>query len=271
MKRIIITIYLVINVFTVFCQTPPNEFFKGLDLVTTKPHEAKKEFQSAIIKDSTFHGSYHFLGVIYLNDKAMDSAIICFKKSILLNTKNGSHTREMAYARLILAYLYKLDFTNSFIVAKDALYQYPENNVIKQYLKDVCLWSFYINHNGLDSSYLTTDLKEEYIVNSVPEEYLILRTLRINDEPLNFESQMLLMEEKANYDVLTCSQKKSGSEIELKFRLNWDFKTEKGGRVVNTDNIYNNSELLIHERIGALLVDDSNIDILKEYEKLSRK
>lgn len=269
-KRLIIAFFL-INAVSVFSQTPPEEFFKGLDLLTVNNQQAKKEFLIARDKDTLFHGTYHFLGVIYLDENKVDSAILCFKKSIVLNKGNVNHTREMAYIRLIDTYLYKHDFFNSFSEAWEAYQLYPDNNTITQDLKDVCLWSFYINHNSLDSTYLSPELKNEYVVNSVPEEYLILREIKINDQYLIFNGQNLVTKKGISYDILSCTLSKSDKKIDVKYKLNWNLNKDFGGKVANTINVYSNLEFPIYERIGARLVEDPKIDLKQEIEKLKEK
>jgi tetratricopeptide (TPR) repeat protein len=269
-KQLIIILFL-INTISVFSQTPPEEFFKGLDLLNIDIKQAKKEFLIARDKDTLFHGTYHFLGVIYLDENKVDSAIFCFKKSIALNKENVNHTREMAFVRLIDTYLYKHDFFNSFSVAWEAYQLYPDNNVLTQDLKDVCLWSYYINHNNLDSTYLSPELKNEYIVNSVPEEYLILRKIRINDQYLIFNGQSLAKKKGGYYDILSCILSKSNEEVDVKYKLNWNPNKDFGGKIANTNNVYINLEFPIYERIGARLVEDPKIDLKQEIEKLKDK
>jgi len=264
-------IILSIRSLTAFGQTLPVEFFKGLDLLNTDQKKAKQEFLTALRLDTLFHGTYHFLGVIYLEENKTDSAICCFKKSIQLNKDNNRHTKEMTYVRLIDTYLYQHDFDNSFSTAWEAYKQYPDNNSISQGLKDVCLWSFYTKYNNLDLSYLSSTLKDEYIVNSIPEEYLILRRIRINDQYLIFDSQSLVTKKKVNYDVLSCSLPKSHETYDIKFKLNWDLSKDFGGHVVNTVNVYLNTNNPIYERIGAKLVSDSKIDLKNEIESLQDK
>jgi hypothetical protein len=264
------TSFLLIMVFYSFSQTPPDEFYKGLDLLNNNKAKAKQEFINACKKDSLFNGSFHFLGVIYLDENLIDSSIFCFKKSIDLNKENVNHTKEMTYVRLYDTYLKKLDFDNSFLIALEAFKLYPDNKTILQGLKDICLWSFYIKHNDLDSSYLASEIRDEYVVNSVPEEYLIIRKIRINDHYLIFNSQKLIKKKGVNYDIISCTLSKSEKSYDVKFRLNWDLDKDFGGKVANTDNVYSNSEFPIYERIGALLVSDSKIDITKEIEKLMK-
>jgi tetratricopeptide (TPR) repeat protein len=266
-KQIVLITILFISV-TTLCQTPPDEFFKGLDLLEINQKQAKKEFLLAVKKDSLFYGSYHFLGVIYLNDNQLDSAINSFKKSIDLNTNNGNHTREMAFIRLIDTYLIQQNFVNAFNSAWEAYIQYTDNKIVERYLKDVCLWSFYINHANLDPSYLLKDLKEEYIVNSVDEEYLILRRIQINGQNLIPSGQRLIQKKKTSYDVISCQISESGETIDVPFKLNWDLGKYFGGTISNTKSVYDNQENPIYERIGALLISDPEQDLKQAIEEI---
>jgi len=177
----------------------------------------------------------------------------------------------MSYSRLVDAYLYTHDFQNSFNVAWEANQKYPESKTLELNLKDVCLWSFYINHNELDSTYLSSEVKDEYVVNSVPEEYLIVRKLRIDDHYLMVNSQALKSEKGAMYDVLTCSISNTKKNIDLKFKLNWDMGKDFGGKVTDTDKVYSNKDLSVYERIGALYIKDSDINLEKEIKKVLKK
>jgi len=267
-KRQIVLFFILFISITTLCQTPPEEFFKGLDLLEVNQTQAKREFLLAVKKDSLFHGSYHFLGVIYLNDNKLDSAIYNFKKSIDLNRNNGNHTREMAFVRLIDTYLIQLDFVNAFNSAWDAYIQYTDNKTIERYLKDVCLWSFYITHANLDPSYLSKDIKEEYIVNSVDEEYLIIRRLQINGQYLTPSGQRLVQKKKASYDIISCHVPDSGETIDVSFKLNWDMRKYFGGTITNTKSVYDNQENPIYERMGALLINDPKQELKKAIEEI---
>ena len=249
-------------------QNPPQEFFLGMDLLASDLVKAKKEFKIAYQKDSLFHGSSHFLGVIYLRENSYDSAVYFLKKSISLSTENVNHTKEMTYVRLIDAHLNSFNFNNAFSTAWDAFLDYPDNNVIARSLKDICLWSFYIRHNKLDSSYLSSMLKNEYIVNSVPEEYLIMRRIRIDDNALSVISQRVAKIKKKDYDIISCSYIQGKEPIDIRFFINWDMNKYFGGHVADTKSVYEDSNKPIYERIGALLVDDSKIDLNREIKKL---
>jgi tetratricopeptide (TPR) repeat protein len=270
MKKLFLALF-ILQSLSLIGQNPPEDFFKGLELIKNDAKAAKIKFLSAIKEDTSFHGSYHFLGVIYLDENKNDSAAACFKKSIFLNKENARQSREMTFVRLIDAYLYQLDFENAFNTALEAIQWHPDNHVIKQSLGDLCLWSFYIKHNGLNPEYLSRELKAEYIVNSIPEEYLILRKIRVNDHYLVFSSQKRVKIKKKHYDIISCTLSKSKEPIDVKFRINWDINTIAAGKTADTKTIYANKKLPIYERIGALLISDTDIDLENEIDKLMKE
>lgn len=271
-KRLsIFFIIIFIFVSKIYGQNPPEEFFTGLDLMKSNESLAKIQFMKAITKEPSFHGAYHFLGVILLNENKKDSAIGYFIKSIDLNKENINHTKEMTYVRLIDTYLMVYDYAKSFDTALEAVNLFPENQPIMQSLKDACLWSFYIKHNGLDAAYLTQEMQKEYVVNYVEEEYLILRKIRIDGRYLVLKEQRLSKKNGSYYDILQCYLSKTENTVEVNFKLNWDLNKEPGGNVVDPQNIYKNDTYPIYERIGALLVSDAKIDLMKEIDKLMKK
>lgn len=269
MKNLLIFVLFLVIVNQTHCQVPPDEFFNGLELYETDRITAKQDFLTAIEKEPLFHGSYHFLGVIYLEENLLDSSITCFRKSIQLNKTNLNQTRVMAYVRLYDAYLLKYDFLNSYKTAWEANELYPDNDVILQGLKNICLWSFYIKHNGLDSSYLSHNLKKVYIVNSVPEEYLILGRIIIDNQNLVFQRQALINESGVSFDILSCELSESKKKIDVKFRLNWNLNDLDSDNLKISKEVYKNKTLSVYERIGGLLVSDSMIDIEKEIKKIN--
>ena len=49
-------------------QTAPTAFVKGLELINSNAPEAKTQLLIAQQEDPAFHGTYHFLGVLYLDE-----------------------------------------------------------------------------------------------------------------------------------------------------------------------------------------------------------
>jgi tetratricopeptide (TPR) repeat protein len=250
------------------CQSPPQEFINGLQLFITNKPEAKREFLIAINKEPAYFGSYHFLGVVYLGEHKPDSAICCFKQSIVLNTGNVNHTREIAYVRLSYAYYNQLDFQDAFTTTLEAYKLYPDNQSLKSNLRDICLWAYYIHHNGLNPAYLSSDPKDEYVVNGIDEEYLILRNLRVNDENVNLNRQNLVNQNNASYDVFNCVLSISKKPLTINFRLNWDLSKYFGGLQGPAQHVIDDNKNPIYERAGAMLVSDIKSDVKVVIESL---
>jgi len=267
-RHLLLTTLLLLQSIRAICQEPPTEFFNGLDLYKTDMHSAKIDFLEAVEKVPQFHGSYHFLGVIYLTEQQPDSAIWYFKKAILLNTGNVNHTKEMSYVRLIDTYIIQKDFQNGFSQAWEAFQQYPDNRSVKAQLRDLCLWAFYINDDHLDPSYLSHDPKDKYVVNSIAEEYLILRNLNVNGEYLQTVSQALAERKDGPFDVFKCTLAVSKKEVEVDFKINWDMNKYFGGKTEPQRPVIDDANKPIYERIGAMLIADDKTDIKTAVEKL---
>ncbi|MDT3400941.1 hypothetical protein [Mucilaginibacter terrae] len=265
--KIFITIVAVLKCFCAVAQTHPQEFFDGLNNLTKDEPLAKKQLLIAASKEPDFYGTYHFLGVISQNNNQLDSAIYYYKKSVDLNTENVNHTREMAYSRLIIALLYKHDIKNAFDAAWEACKAYPESKGLEKNLGDVCLWAYYTKHNGLNLDYLAPAIKVEYVVNSIPEEYLIVRYLKLNNEPLNVAGQSLVHKGSGSYDVLKCVTA-SKAEATVNCKINWDMGKEFGGKTGPVAKVLADKSLPVYERAGAVLVNNAKADIKKEVQSM---
>jgi hypothetical protein len=272
-RHLLITLLVLLKSIDAFCQAPPPEFFNGLDLLNTDKPAAKKDFLVAIQKAPLFHGSYHFLGVLYLDEQKPDSAIWCFKKAVDLNKANVNHTREMAYTRLIQTYMTQKDFKNAFDAGWEGLQQYDDSKMIGSALRDNCLWSFYITENGLDPAYVSTDVKPEYIVNCISEEYLILRNLKVNGENLQFAEQALVTKDGKAYDVMHCKFFGGGDkDTSVYFKINWDMNTYMGeGKVAPQQPVISDVGKPVYDRVGASLIADSKAVLRDVIEKLLTK
>jgi hypothetical protein len=267
-RKLVLTLLVFIQSINAFCQAPPREFFDGLKMMTTDQPGAKSNFLTAIQKDSSFYGSYHFMGVICLNENKPDSAIWYFKKSIALNSTNASHTKEMAYARLITTYTNQQDFQEAFATAWECANKYPDNTDFTSSLRDICLWSFYIKDDHLNPSYLSPNLKDEYIVTSIAQEYLILRNLRVNDEYLSMSRQSLVTKKGASYDVFNCTLSKTKKEVTVNFKINWDMNMYYGGNTAPQKPVIDDKSKPVYERVGAMLIFDSKTGLKEAIQKL---
>ncbi|MEO3407448.1 hypothetical protein AAFN85_26245 [Mucilaginibacter sp. CAU 1740] len=265
-KSLILTV-LLFKITTSFAQVP-SEFAAGLKLVDVDKAAAKANFQAAMVKDPSFFGTYHFLGVFCLNEHKPDSAIWYFKKSIELNKNNPANTAEFAYGRIIFTYISMHDFKNAFDVAWQAYKLFPDNSGLSDRLRDVCLWAYYTQNNKLDPNYSSFDPQAEYVVNSVDEEYLITRAILIDDRDLNVTSQSLGNKNGARYDVLTCSIGETGKTQKIDFKINWDMAKYPGGNSGPLNDVIANSQKTVYERVGAMYIKDNKIDLAAEIKKM---
>ncbi|SEP02860.1 hypothetical protein SAMN05192574_11972 [Mucilaginibacter gossypiicola] len=251
-----------------FCQAPSEEFINGLKQIKTDIPAAKLNFLAAVAKTPSFHGSYHFLGVIYLNEHKPDSAIWYLKKAVELNTRNVSHTTEFSYSRLIAAYISKQDYENAFAAAWDAYKLFSDSEELQSGLKDACLWAYYTKNNELDPKYSAIDPRDEYVVNNVDEEYLIVRNLRVNDRNLQVAGQSLANKKGSAYDALTCSIAGTNDTRKIDFKINWDMGKYFGGISGPTTEVAGNKQKSIAERAGAMLVADNKTDLPAAIKKM---
>lgn len=267
-KNFIIAVFFILSTIKGFCQGPSEEFINGLKQITTDIPAAKLNFLTAVAKTPSFHGSYHFLGVIYLNDHKPDSAIWYLKKAVELNTRNIGHTAEFSYSRLIVAYISKQDYENAFAAAWDAYKRFPDSQELQSGLKDACLWAYYTKNNELDPKYSTIDPRDEYVVKNIDEEYLIVRNLRVNDRNLQASGQSLVSKKGSAYDVLTCSIAGTNDNREIDFKINWDMNKYPGGINGPTTEVSGNKQKTIAERAGAMLVADNKTDLPEAIKKM---
>jgi hypothetical protein len=189
----------------------------------------------------------HFLGVTYDIQNDFEKAILYYKESLKYNEKSKS--KLQTNIRLTKAYLRSLDFENAYKWAIIGVKDYPEYKSAKYSFYDVCKWSYYIKYHKLNSNYLTNRfLIDEYIVNSIEEEYLILRNIRSKkDRYPVFKSQRT----DIKYDYITCSYSREKEKFEIKFKKSWrnnsDFKKP------NADIIFDDENEKDYVRIGAML------------------
>lgn len=272
MKKLflICTILTILN-FNSFSQNPQEIANKGFELIEQNNYEeATKVFKNLIALAPTNYGGYNFVGLCYSQGIEYDSTIFYLKKSIELNSANFKNSREMTISRLIRTYLQKMDFKSAFELAYNSLKEFPNNNNLKTDLKDVCLWSYNINFEGFDKTYISRKPKDFYEVTSVSQEYLVLRHLRINDLKLNLITQKL--DGENNSDILVCGYNNGKDTINLIFKIKWDMNKEFGGKLFsNPEKESENKNNYIWDRIGAKLINEPKLALIEEIEKIIAK
>ena len=271
LKLTILCAVLLFNFSDLSAQKLPAEFFEGIKSFASNRIQAKKDMLATIAKVPNFHGGYHFLGVIYSEAGQQDSAIYYLDKAVALNTENLQKTKEMSLARLIEAHTYKHDFEKAFKIGLAAYELFPENTSIATNFKDACVWSYYLKYEGLDKGYLSPNLKENYGVTSIAQEYLIIRKLIYKGERVQSTRQTMQTIENASYDVHKLVTPADSTEKILKFKLNWDLNTEFGGKAFPKDPIIANRKNPIYERLGAILANEYRSDLKTELAKLNNE
>ena len=269
--------YIIIRVIGIFlisvctlqsnCQKPPEAFFNGLDNFISNPVKAKQFFYEAVAADSFFFGSYNFLGILLAQEKKYDSSIYYLANSVRLNKNNTNHTKEMTLARLGRTYLYTGDFELSYKTALGAVNEFPDNPALLSGLRDICLWSYHVKYGGLSKNYLTPELKNEYNVNSVDQEYLIMRNITVNGKNLDFKGQSF--DGKKNMDILQCTVGGTQDEVKLIFKLGWEVLKSFGDNMPDYKIVYEDKRIEIWYRLGAVLSTNIKPDLLKEIGKLT--
>lgn len=272
MKRILVISLSMMLIFIFqsasFSQRPPEAFFEGLNNYTSNPALAKTQFEKAINDDSTFFGSYNFLGTILDQEKNYDAAIKNLLTAVRLNANNVSHTREMTLEHLCRVYLHMGNFELAYHTALKSINEFPENKSLVYQLREVCLWAYNTQYAGLSKEYLHPVIKPDYLVNGVSQEYLIMRNITVNNQSLHFMSQYY--NGKKNIDVLKCSFNDSKDSVNLVFKLGWEVLKTFGDNMPDYKVVYTDKAAKIWFRLGAILSSEKDIDILKEIGKIEK-
>lgn len=267
MKFIILTLILISISKYANAQSASDYYTTGVEfLKQNKLQEAKYNFNKLIELAPEDYGGYNFYGICLFSEANYDSCVPYLKKSIELNLLNHRHSKEMTISRLIRTYIYLAKFSDAFELAYKSSKEYVDNPNIKAELKDVCLWSYFISHEGLSKEYLSNNLNPSYDVTAVSQEYLIMRNIKVNDKNLFFKSQSFNIAKKQDY--LICGINKTQDSVRLTFNLKWDLFNEFGGKYYDSKKIYNDKSKPVYERIGALLKEDEKLDLIKEIERL---
>lgn len=268
-KYFVLTLLLLITAVKAFSQQqePSIEFRTGLDIFKSDIPAAKASFLLAIKKDSTFHGSYHFLGVLYIAEKKLDSAIWCFKKAIAFNKPGVNIPKSASYSRLMGVYELKLDFANAYAIGLNAMKEFPDKRYLMVATRDACLWAYFINHNHLDPTYMWPDMKDEYIVKSIDEEYLIFRKIEVDGFDIQMQGQSLVYKDKHPYDVFNCILEQNKKPLKVYFKIDWDMAKFFGGDSGPAAQVAADIKVPVYERVGAFLVDDPKKDLADAIKK----
>lgn len=213
----------------------------------------------------------YWLALAYDIENQRDSAIFYYKSSI----QNSPQKPQLAaWDNLIRVQLRQLDFEAAYATAWEALQKYPGNKVFIEEFKEVCKWSYFINHLQFEKAYLSsTELHKEYTVKTITEQELIVKNIRNN------QGQFLHVgnrQYKGTYELWKCSYNGSKSFVEIKFNLeDHDIDRQLELQATTAKAAFNNKENSIDVRIGALLsllpiTDKQILDLLASDEEAIR-
>jgi hypothetical protein len=211
------------------------------------------------------------LGLAYdLNDQR-DSAVFYYKSSI---KNSGKNPPLAAIDNLIRVQLRQLDFQAAYATAWDALQKYPGNKVFIEEFKEVCKWSYFINHLQFEKSYLSsTQLHKEYPVKSISEQELIVKNIRNNqDQNLHVGNRQY----KGTYELWKCNYQGSKTFLEIKFTLeDHDIDRQLERQNATAKVAFNDKKNSMDIRLGALLTylpitDKQMLDLLASDQEAIR-
>lgn len=213
----------------------------------------------------------YWLALAYDIENERDSAIFYYKSSIQNSTRKP---QLAAWDNLIRVQLRQLDFEAAYATAWEALQKYPGNKVFIEEFKEVCKWSYFINHLKFEKNYLSsTELLEEYPVKTITEQELIIKNIRNNQGQFLHVSNR---QYKGMYELWKCSYNGSKKVVEVKFNLaDHDIDRQLEQQAATAKAAYNNKENAIDIRIGALLTllpisDKQMLDLLASDEEAIR-
>lgn len=190
----------------------------------------------------------YWLGLSYDLEQQRDSAIFYYQDCI----KNSSKPQLAAWDNLIRAHLRQLDLKKAYDVAWEAIQKYPGNQVLIEEFKEVCLWSYFIQHLQFDSKYLSnTTLQEAYTVKTITEQQLIIKNIR------NVKGQFLHVSNrqyKGSTEIWSCSYNNSKESINIKFNLHdHDINRQLEQQHEEAKKVYNDKKQPIAIRLGAII------------------
>lgn len=213
----------------------------------------------------------YWLGLAYDLNNQRDSAVFYYKSSI---KNSGKNPPLAALDKLIRVQLRQLNFEAAYATAWEALQKYPGNKAFIEEFKEVCKWSYFINHLQFEKSYLSsTELHKEYPVKTISEQKLIVKNIR------NHQDQVLHVgnrQYKGTYELWKCNYHGSKTFVEIKFTLeDHDIDRQLELQTATAKAAFNNKENSMDIRLGALLTylpitDKQMLDLLASDQEAIR-
>lgn len=213
----------------------------------------------------------YWLGLAYDINDQRDSAVFYYKSSI---KNSGKNPPLAAWEKLIRVQLRQLDFKAAYATAWEAMQKYPGNTTFIEEFKEVCKWSYFINHLQFEKSYLSsTKLHKEYPIKTISEQELIIKNIR---NPKGESLQVGNRQYKGMYELWKCNYQNSRTSVDIKFNLaSHDIDRLLEEEAATAKTAYNNKENPIDIRLGALLTllpitDKQMLDLLASNQEAVR-
>lgn len=241
------------------------------DLCNAQEYIKAKPFLLSVYKEMPRPLCCYWLALAYDVENERESAIFYYKEAI----KNSTRKPQLAaWDNLIRAQLRELDFEAAYATAWEAMQKYPGNKVFIEEFKEVCKWSYFINHLNFDKAYLSsTELQKEYEVKTINEQELIIKNIR------NQQGHFLHVgnrQYKGTYELWKCSYNGSKTSIDVKFKLkDHDIDRQLELEAATAKAAFNDTNNSISVRVGALLTllpisDKQMIDLLASDQEAIR-
>ncbi|MCP4442317.1 MAG: hypothetical protein GY810_25700 [Aureispira sp.] len=269
MLKNILFLFFCFSISQVYAQDPIKEaWYKAKELCNEGEYNAAKPYLLKVYKEMPRPLCCYFLGVTYDVNNDVDSALYYYQIGI----KNSRKPQLSSLDNIIRLYLRQGNLEKAYELALDAIKKYPNNAVMIDEFKQVCQWSYFIKHRDLSIDYLKMPKGlESYKVNTVTEQYLIIKNLRNEkNQPFNVGNRGY----KGTFELWKGKFNQSKEEVTLKFEL-VDHNLDRGleAQTKHAKTTYNDDKEDIPVRIGALLAimpldDKQMLSVLdsKEFE-----
>lgn len=213
----------------------------------------------------------YWLAMAYDLEEQPDSAMFYYKTCIQNSPKKP---QLAAWDNLIRIQLRQLDFAAAYATAWDALQKYPGNKTLIEEFKEVCKWSYFINHLDFPKNYLSSTVAhKEYEVKTITEQELIVKNIRDD------KGQFLHVgnrQYKGTYEIWKCSYNSSKTPVEIKFNLaDHDIDRQLESQATTAKAAFNDTNNSLDIRLGALLTllplsDKQVLDLLANDQEAIR-
>lgn len=210
-----------------------------------------------------------YLALSYDRLWKLDSAIYFYEKALEYQT--NTRPDETSLFNLGRAYLRNQDYSNAYTRGFHNMATFPDKDIFYNEFEEICLWSYLIKYQNLNSEYLTEwFFRDNYIVNTSVEQRVVVNNIR--DE----NNEALLLDTRRNKGMAERWYGNFPGDKEIKTILflftDKDFEARHERQIEQAHKILHNPENSMMDRIGALYVsaplDNKELADVLEYEDL---